>query len=563
MDTLVRLLGKLLDNVVRFFPEEGQHMEKVAPSQGPAVPTRSAEPAQGRRGHPWWTLASVAFGLIMVGLDGTVVAIANPVIGRELHTSLAQLQWVTNAYLLVLAVGLIFGGKLGDRFGRRAMFLTGVVGFALSSLAVGLLGGDIVGSIGAVIAFRALQGAFGALLMPNTLAILRATFPPEKLNMAVGIWGGSSAISVALGPIVGGLLVQHVSWESVFYLNLPVAAVALLVGVPVLLESRDERPERFDFPGVALLAAGLFLIVFGFIKAETWGWGNARTVGFLAGGVVLLAVFALVEARARMPLVPMRLFANRSLSISTLVVLVGFLSLFGVLFFLTLYLENVHGYSAVQAGVRMLPLSATMMLAAPLGGVLTEKLGPRLTMAAGLAAIGAGLLWMTGVHAESGYSTLWPPFVCIGVGIGLMITSSSEAIVGNAPVNDAGVAGGIQSTATQLGGVMGTAILGSVLTTQVGASLVGKLVGAGAPATVAHELKAAGAAELVGQGLAPTLTHVPAKLQAAVTTGSHLAFMSGLHTALVVSAIIAFVSAVLALGVRRGAQVPTGGPIAL
>ena len=538
-------------------------MEKVAPSYGPAVPTRSAEPAQGRRGHPWWTLASVAFGLIMVGLDGTVVAIANPVIGRELHTSLAQLQWVTNAYLVVLAVGLIFGGKLGDRFGRRAMFLTGVVGFALSSLAVGLLGGDIVGSIGAVIAFRAVQGAFGALLMPNTLAILRATFPPEKLNMAVGIWGGSSAISVALGPIVGGLLVQHVSWESVFYLNLPVAAVALLVGVPVLAESRDERPERFDFPGVALLAAGLFLIVFGFIKAETWGWGSARTVGFLAGGVVLLAVFALVEVRTRMPLLPMRLFANRSLSISTVVVLVGFLSLFGVLFFLTLYLENVHGYSAVQAGVRMLPLSATMMLAAPIGGVLTQKLGPRLTMAAGLAVIGAGLLWMTGVHAESGYSTLWPPFVCIGVGIGLMITASSEAIVGNAPVSDAGVAGGIQSTATQLGGVMGTAILGSVLTTQVSASLVRKLVGAGAPATIAHQLKAAGAAELVGQGLAPTLAHVPTKLQVAISTGSHLAFMSGLHTALVVSAIIAFASAALALAVRRGRQVPAGGPVAL
>jgi EmrB/QacA subfamily drug resistance transporter len=538
-------------------------MEKVAPSYGPAVPTRSAEPAQGRRGHPWWTLASVAFGLIMVGLDGTVVAIANPVIGRELHTSLAQLQWVTNAYLLVLAVGLIFGGKLGDRFGRRAMFLTGVVGFALSSLAVGLLGGDIVGSIGAVIAFRAVQGAFGALLMPNTLAILRATFPPEKLNMAVGIWVGSSAISVALGPIVGGLLVQHVSWESVFYLNLPVAAVALLVGVPVLAESRDERPERFDFPGVALLAAGLFLIVFGFIKAETWGWGSARTVGFLAGGVVLLAVFALVEVRTRMPLLPMRLFANRSLSISTVVVLVGFLSLFGVLFFLTLYLENVHGYSAVQAGVRMLPLSATMMLAAPIGGVLTQKLGPRLTMAAGLAVIGAGLLWMTGVHAESGYSTLWPPFVCIGVGIGLMITASSEAIVGNAPVSDAGVAGGIQSTATQLGGVMGTAILGSVLTTQVSASLVRKLVGAGAPATIAHQLKAAGAAELVGQGLAPTLAHVPTKLQVAISTGSHLAFMSGLHTALVVSAIIAFASAALALAVRRGRQVPAGGPVAL
>jgi EmrB/QacA subfamily drug resistance transporter len=513
--------------------------------------------------HPWWTLASVSVGLIMVGIDATVVAIANPVIGRDLHTSLAQLQWVTNAYLLVLAVGLVFGGKLGDRYGRRAMFLTGVVGFALSSLAVGLVGGDVTGSIGGVIAFRALQGAFGALLMPNTLAILRATFPTEKLNMAVGIWGGASAVSVALGPIVGGLLVQDVSWESAFYINLPVAAVALLIGVPVLRESRDERPERFDLAGVAMLGVSLFLVVFGFIKAETWGWGSARTVGFLTGGVVLLAAFAVVELRTRTPLLPVRLFANRSLSVSTVVVLVGFLALFGVLFFLTLYLENVHGFSAVEAGVRMLPLSATMMLAAPLGGVLTEKLGPRFTMAAGLALIGAGLLWMTGVQAESGYGTLWPPFVCIGIGIGFMITSSSEAIVGNAPVGDAGVAGGIQSTATQLGGVIGTAILGSVLTTQVGASLVGKLVGAGTPAPVAHQLKAAGVAQLVGQGLAPAIPHAPAQLQAAITAGSHLAFMSGLHTALVVAALVAFVAALLALTVRRGRGTSAGRPVAL
>jgi len=533
----------------------------AAPPEG--GPELIAQARQGRRGHPWWTLASVSVGLIMVGIDGTVVAIANPVIGRDLHTSLAQLQWVTNAYLLVLAVGLIFGGKLGDRYGRRAMFLTGVVGFALSSLAVGLVGGDITGSIGGVIFFRALQGAFGALLMPNTLAILRATFPPEKLNMAVGIWGGASAVSVALGPIVGGLLVQDVSWESVFYINLPVAAIAVLIGVPVLRESRDERPERFDLPGVALLGVSLFLVVFGFIKAETWGWGSARTVGFLAGGVVLLAAFALVELRTRTPLLPMRLFANRSLSISTVVVLVGFLALFGVLFFLTLYLENVHGFSAVQAGVRMLPLSATMMLAAPLGGLLTQALGPRATMPAGLALIGAGLLWMTGVQAGSGYGTLWPPFLCIGVGIGFMITSSSEAIVGNAPVGDAGVAGGIQSTATQLGGVIGTAILGSVLTTQVGASLVGKLVGAGAPASVAHQLKAAGVAQLVGQGLAPTLPRAPARLQAAVTEGSRLAFMSGLHTALVVAALIAFVAAVLALSVRRGSGASAGRAVVL
>lgn len=433
------------------------------------------------RGHPWWVLASVAFGLVMVGLDGTVVAVANPVIARDLHTSVSELQWITNAYLLVLAVGLVFGGKLGDRFGRRKIFLVGVVGFELSSLAVGL-----VGTTGGVIAFRAVQGAFGSLLMPNTLAILRATFPKEKLNMAIGIWGGASGISVAAGSIVGGLLVQHVSWQSVFYLNVPVAAIALTIGLIVLAESRDERRTRFDVPGIVLLGGGLFAIVFALINAQTWGWASARTLGLLFGGAAVLAAFVLVERRVAAPLLPMRLFANRSLSIGTLVVVIGFLSLFGVLFFLTLYLENVHGYSAVQAGVRLLPLTATLIASAPIGGALNERIGPRVTMSVGLALIGGGLLWLTGVSVDSAYGALWPPFVMTGAGLGCMITSSSEVIVGNAPVVDAGIAGGIQSTATQLGGVMGTAILGSVIAFCAAALALGVRRGPHAPSTDAE-----------------------------------------------------------------------------
>ena len=515
------------------------------------TPPAASEPgAEGRRmrGHPWWVLASVAFGLVMVGLDGTVVAVANPVIARDLHTTVSQLQWITNAYLLVLAVGLVFGGKLGDRFGRRRIFLTGVVGFALSSLAVGL-----VGTTGGVIAFRALQGAFGSLLMPNTLAILRTTFPKEKLNMAIGIWGGASGVSVAAGPIVGGVLVQNVSWQSVFYLNVPVAAVALAIGLLVLVESRDERPAKFDLPGVALLGAGLFGLVFGLINAQTWGWTSARTLALLVASVVVLGVFVLVERRTASPLLPMRLFANRSLSIGTLVVVIGFLSLFGVLFFLTLYLENVHGYSAVQAGVRLLPLTATLIASAPLGGVLNERVGARLTMFAGLALIGGGLLWLTALHANSAYGSLWPPFVVIGAGLGCMITSSSEIIVGNAPVADAGIAGGVQSTATQLGGVMGTAILGSILTTHIGTVLFSRLVAAGTPVTVATALNSHGVVELAGQGLTAHLRGAPAALQASVTTGMHAAFVSGLHTSLAIGGAIALAAALLALAARPGA----------
>jgi EmrB/QacA subfamily drug resistance transporter len=500
-------------------------------------------PRGNRRGHPWLTLISVALGVIMVGLDGSVVAIANPVIGQDLGASLAQLQWITDAYLLTLGVTLILAGKLGDCFGRRRMFLIGVVGFGVASAGIG-----VVGSTGGVIALRVVQGAFGALLMPNSLAILRATFPAEKLNRAIGIWGGSSAISVALGPIVGGLLVEHVSWQSVFFLNLPLALIALVIGVAVLAESRSSAEQSPDLPGIALLAGGLFALVYGLIKAQEWGWTSTNTLAFLAVGIALLVAFGLVEARTRLALLPMRLFRNRSLSIGTATILVGFLAMYGVLFFLTLYLQNVHGYTPVQAGIRLLPLSITMMFSSPLGGVLTERFGPRLPLSLGLALVGVALLLMTGLGVDSGFDELWPPMVMVGLGLGFVVTASAEAIVGNAPVDDAGVASGLQSTAIQVGGVMGTAILGSVLSSTVGSVLFEKLTAAGVPAPLARHLE--GSNELVGQGGAP-LEGVPAGLHAAVSTGSHEAFLAGFHTSMLVGGILALAAAAVALLVQR------------
>ena len=502
------------------------------------------KPGRVHKGHPAWTLVAVALGVMMVGLDGTVVSIANPYIARSLHGSLTDLQWVTNAYLLVLAVLLIPMGYLGDRFGRKLVFLVGVVGFALMSLSVGL-----VGSIGGVIAFRALQGAFGAMLMPNSLAIIRNTFPPEKLNAAVGIWGGATAISVAGGPIVGGLLVEHVSWESVFYLNVPVGLIALLIGGFLLAESRVDKPGRFDRVGLGLLGAGLFGIVFGLIKASTWGWTDARTLGLLAGGVALVGIFALFETRVAEPLLPMRLFRERSITFGTITVLLGFFAMFGVLFFVTLYLQNVHGYDPVAAGVHMLPLTAVFVVASPLGGLLNQKFGPKLVVPLGMAMVGIGLLLLLSLEPESGYIHLWPAFVLVGMGVGMVIVASSDAIVANAPGDDAGVAGGLQSTALQLGGVLGTSILGSVLVTKVGSQLFGSLVASGVPGADASRLLVA--KQLVAQGVAPKVPGIPAPLQQAITTGSQHAFMGGLHVAILVAAIAAFVAAALGLLLKR------------
>ena len=266
-------------------------------------------PLNPRRGRKRLTLVVVSLGVMMVGIDGSVVSIANPYIARDLHASLADLQWVTNAYLLALAVLLIVGGKLGDRYGRRRMFLIGVVGFAIASVAIGL-----VGSITGVIAFRVLQGAFGALLMPNTLALLRSAYPEDELTQAVGVWGSAAGAATAAGPILGGLLVDNVSWQSVFYLNVPVAIATVALGVPFLLESRESHRTPLDWPGVLTLAAGLSALIFGLVKAQEWTWGSPRTLGLLAAAVALLLAFVVVESRVASPLLPLWLFKDRSVS---------------------------------------------------------------------------------------------------------------------------------------------------------------------------------------------------------------------------------------------------------
>ncbi|HEY9329280.1 MAG TPA: MFS transporter [Streptomyces sp.] len=515
----------------------------------PARPVHEDQP-RGRRANPWLTLVAVAFGLFMVGLDGSVVSIANPEIGRDLNASTADLQWVTNSYLLALAAALILGGKLGDRFGRRTFYLVGVAGFTVASVAIGLSG-----SIEGVIAFRALQGFFGALLMPNTLGMLRAVFPPKKFGMAVGIWAMVSSVSTALGPIVGGLLVEHVSWESVFYINAPIGVIALVFSIVVLPQSRNTSAagEKFDIPGVVLLALGLLAVVFGVVKGETWGWTSAGTLGTIIGGVLILLLFGRYETRVAHPLLPMRLFRNPALTIGTVITALNFFVLLGMIFFVMLYLQNVRGFTPVQAGVRTLPLSLASVVASPLGAALTQKFGPRLTMPLGMALQAAACFAMLGWGADSSYAAMWPPFIALGLGVGMVMASSSDAIVGNAPVKDGGVAGGLQATALQIGGALGTSVLVSLISSRVGSTLTGELTSSGVPADAAHGLREA--KDAVAMGVAPVSDGMPAQLRSAVVEGSHQAFMNGVHTAVLVSGLLCLLGALLAVvGVRRSSD---------
>jgi EmrB/QacA subfamily drug resistance transporter len=516
----------------------------------PAAPRRPASGAGRMRGNPALTLLTVAVGVMMVAIDGTIVAVANPAIQSHLHASLAGIQWVTNAYLLALAVSLITIGKLGDRFGHKKVFLAGVTGFALSSAAIGL-SGTISGSIGLIIAFRALQGVFGAMLQPSALALLRATFPVQRLNGAIGIWGAVIGASTAAGPIVGGLLVQHISWEACFYVNVPVGAAALVMSLLVLRNTPSSpAASSFDIPGVAALSGALFLLIWGLIKGSYYGWGSPRTLAFLGAAALVGLLFVLRESRARQPLLPLRLFRSASLSAGTVLVVLLMFAMFGAMFFMTFYLENVHGLDPVGAGLHLLPMTAMLIVGSPLAGALISRVGPRVPIMAGMLMAAAALFGLSRLGAGAGPNDTIAWFVLLGLGLSPVMVGATDVIVGNAPVELAGVAGGLQSTAMQVGGTLGTAVLGAVMSAKVASLLPASWHAAHLPALTTAQLAQVKSA--ISVGAAPVTSSTPPQLASAITHVSDATFAGGMHSAFLVAAAVALAGAVIALITRRG-----------
>ncbi|GLW24646.1 MFS transporter [Microbispora amethystogenes] len=516
-----------------------------------AVSVDADAPPGGGQGRPWLTLLAVSLGVIMVMLDGTVVAIANPVIQVELKATLSDLQWVTSGYLLALAVFLITAGKLGDLFGHKRVFLTGVAGFALTSLAIGLSS-----SVGMLIALRVLQGLFGALLQPAALALLRSAFPAERLNMAMGAWGAIIGLSSAGGPIIGGLLVENVSWQSVFFVNVPVGAAALAFGLWALRESRAQALSRVDWLGVLLLSVAMFDLVWAIIKAPSWGWGDVRTLAFLAATVVFGALFVFWQSRVREPLLPLSLFRNASVSIGTVLMILMAFSMFGAMFFLTFFFQGVHGLTPLDSGLRMLPMSAGMIVASPIAGVLIGKLGPKITIAGGMVISAVAMFLMSRLSVEAAFADTAIPFVLLAFGLSPVFVGATEIIVGNAPEELSGVAGGVQNSAMQVGGALGTAILGAIVSARVADVLPGHL-GPAAAAVPPEQMGLLEAAASVGA--APPGTGPLAKVLA---DASHLSFMDGLHLGFLVSTAVALLAAALALFVRAGRKTE-GAPVHL
>ncbi|MDN3020496.1 MFS transporter [Streptomyces sp. S.PB5] len=527
-------------------------LDKTGPGDGrPAAPSDGAR-ASGLRGHPWFTLITVAVGVMMVALDGTIVAIANPAIQQDLGATFAEVQWITNGYFLALAVALITAGKLGDRFGHRQTFLIGVVGFAAASGAIGLSD-----SIAFVVTFRVFQGLFGALLMPAALGLLRATFPAEKLNMAIGIWGMVIGASTAGGPILGGVLVEHVNWQSVFFINVPVGVLALALGVVILLDHRAENaPRSFDLLGIALLSAAMFCLVWALIKAPEWGWGDGQTWTFIAASVLGFAFFAFWETKVKEPLIPLALFRSVPLSAGVVLMVLMAIAFMGGLFFVTFYLQNVHGMSPIDAGLHLLPLTGMMIVGSPLAGAMITKLGPRIPLAGGMAATAIAMYGMSTLDTDTGSAVMSLWFALLGLGLAPVMVGATEVIVGNAPMELSGVAGGLQQAAMQIGGSLGTAVLGAVMASKVDGDLAGNWKDAGLPQLTPAQLDQA--AEAVQVGAAPVAKGTPPEIAAKITDVAHDTFISGMSLASLVAAAVATVAVFVAFLTKRGENAEAG-----
>ncbi|SCF77421.1 drug resistance transporter, EmrB/QacA subfamily [Streptomyces sp. Ncost-T6T-2b] len=495
---------------------------------------------------------------MMVALDGTIVAIANPAIQKDLGATLADVQWITNGYLLALAVALITAGKLGDRFGHRQTFLIGIAGFAASSAAIGFSK-----EIGLVVLFRVLQGLFGALLMPAALGLLRATFPAEKLNMAIGIWGMVIGASTAGGPIVGGLLVEHVSWQSVFFINVPVGIVALVFGLVILKDHRAANaPRSFDILGIVLLSGAMFALIWGIIKAgESWGWGDGRTWAWLAAAVALFVVFGLWETRVREPLVPLGMFRSIPLTAGVVLMTLMAFAFMGGLFFVTFFLQGVHGLSPVDSGLRLLPLTAMMIVASPVAGLLITKFGPRVPLVGGMVCTATAMFGMTTLTDSTGTFAMSLWFALLGCGLAPVMVGATEVIVGNAPMELSGVAGGLQQAAMQVGGALGTAVLGAVMSAKVSADFADNWAGAGLPGAPDPKLEEAAEFGMVPVDALSKAPGMTPDIVERIGGVIHDTFMSGMGLAFTVAGIVAVVAAFVATLTKRGENAEAGAGV--
>ena len=499
----------------------------------------------------WWTLLAVCAATFMLLLDITIVNVALPDIADELGASFSEVQWVIDAYALTLAALLLTAGSLADLLGRRMVFAVGLVCFTVASVLCAIAPSGTL-----LILARGAQGIGGAAMFATSLALLAQEFHGRERGTAFGLWGATTGAAVAVGPLVGGALTETLGWPSIFYLNVPIGIATLAITLRKLPESRDEDAGGIDWLGLTTFSAALFLLVFGLIESNDQGWGSTLIVGTLTASALLLVVFVLVEHGQPHPMFELSLFRKPTFAGASIAAFALSASAFAMFLYFTLYLQTILGYSPLETGLRLLPVSLLSFVAAAVSGRLTARLPARGLLGGGLLAVGAGLLLMRGVDAQSDWTALLPGFVVVGFGIGTINPSIANAAIGVVAPARAGMASGISSTFRQVGIATGIAGLGAVFQSQVTSRLVSAL--AGTPgAAQANEIGRA-----VTSGGAPkVIAASPPGARPRLEATIHAAFTAALNDLLLIAGVVAIVGGLLALALVRGSDfVVQGGP---
>ena len=431
--------------------------------------TVSADPSTGHReGRRWWALAAVSLAAFMTYLDNNIVNVAIPTIQRSLHLSVAGLEWVVSSYLLTLAGLLLVGGRLADVYGRRRLFLLGLGMFTLSSLAAGL-----AGSGGVLIASRAIQGIGAALLMPATLAIIVATFRDvRERSMAIGIWAAVGALALALGPVLGGLISQHLHWGWIFLINVPIGVITFAISLPYVGESRESSAaRRLDLPGLVTSALALFALTYALIEGNVRGWTSPLILGAFALAAAAMAAFLAIESRSAHPMVDLSMFRSREFSGGTGTMMIWAFGILGIYFFTSLYLQETLGFSPVKAGLAFVPMALCVAVFAGLAPRVEARAGAHRTVAFGMLLMVVGLVLFARLGLQAGYASLLPGFMLFGAGAGLMNVPLTNAVMAVTPAARAGIASALLNASREVAGLLGITVIGAVLRTRQAASL--------------------------------------------------------------------------------------------
>jgi EmrB/QacA subfamily drug resistance transporter len=496
----------------------------------------------------WWTLIAVSVATFMLLLDITVVNVALPQIRDDLGGSFSDLQWVVDAYALTLAALVLTAGSLADRLGRRRLFVWGLGTFSAASLLCGLAPDPTFLNIA-----RALQGIGGAVMFAVSLALLAQEFPAgrERAN-AMGIYGATIGVAVAIGPLVGGALTDGLGWQSIFYLNVPIGLTAIGVTFARLRESRDPNATRVDWPGVATFSAALFMLVLALVRGNDEGWGSTQIVALLAGSAVLLAAFVAIERRVREPMLPLGLFKRPAFTGVQLGAFAISASAFALFLYIGLYLQNYLGYTPLQAGLRYLPITLAAFLLSPVAAALLTRVPARVLMSVGLAVSGAGLLLMSGINAGSEWTTLLGGFLVLGAGVGLLNPVIGDVALSVVPKERSGMAAGINDTFRQVGVAVGVAVWGAIFVAQ-GAAKVSDLTAGTATAQGDQPRQLVEAAS--SGSLHQALAAMPQQAQPAVEHAAREGFLAGFNDVLTLGGLLCLAGAVLALWLVREREI--------